>query len=80
MHITRIRPIHYAESASPCQTRTRAAETRGLRNQVWLLVQENEVLRRAAYPSQANLPGRAVPARDGLAAAGISMTMGVIRW
>ena len=46
-------------------TREDAAETRELKRRVRLLEQENEVLRRAAaYLSQANLPEKALPARE----------------
>ncbi|MEV7458143.1 transposase [Pseudarthrobacter sp. NPDC092200] len=51
--------------AKPGQSRTEAAEIRELKKRNRLLEQENEVLRRAAaYPSQANLPGKVLPARD----------------
>ncbi|WME23762.1 transposase [Brachybacterium sp. GU-2] len=49
----------------PGKSREESAELREARKQIRLLQQENEVLRRAAaYLSQANLPGKALPARE----------------
>ena len=47
------------DGVKPGTTATENAENRELRKRVWLLEQENEVLRRAAaYLSQANLAGK----------------------
>ena len=49
----------------PGSTTSESAELRDLRRRNRLLEQENEVLRRAAaYLSQSNLPGKALPARE----------------
>ncbi len=49
----------------PDVSRNESAELREARKRIKLLEQENEVLRRAAaYLSQANLPGKALPARE----------------
>lgn len=54
------------EGIKPGQSRSETAEIRESKKRNRLLEQENEVLRRAAaYLSQANLPGKALPARDG---------------
>ena len=53
------------ESAKPGKSTSDSAELQELRRRNRLLEQENEVLRRAAaYLSQANLPGKALPARN----------------
>ena len=53
------------EGVKPGQSRTESVELREARKRIRLLEQENEVLRRAAaYLSQANLPGKALPGRD----------------
>lgn len=53
------------DGVKPGATAAENTETRELRKRVRLLEQENEVLRRAAaYLSQANLPGKALPARE----------------
>lgn len=53
------------DGVKPGVTTDQAAELRELRRRDRLLEQENEVLRRAAaYLSQAQLPGKALPARD----------------
>ncbi|WP_397545279.1 transposase [Salinibacterium sp.] len=47
------------EGAKPGHSRTESADLREARKRIRLLVQENEILRRAAaYLSQANLPGK----------------------
>jgi transposase len=49
----------------PTGSGAQVLENRELRRRLRLVEQENEVLRRAAaYLSQANLPGKVVPARD----------------
>ncbi len=54
------------EGAKPGVSTTDCAELREARRRIKLLEQENEVLRRtAAYLSQSNLPGKALPAREG---------------
>ncbi|HLV55231.1 MAG TPA: hypothetical protein VKY71_06640 [Actinotalea caeni] len=54
------------DGVKPGATAAEYAEVREARKRIWLLEQENEVLRRAAaYLSQANLPGKALPAREG---------------
>lgn len=54
------------DGAKPGTSRTESVELRELRRRTRLLEQENEVLRRAAaYLSQANLPGKGLPAREG---------------
>jgi transposase len=50
----------------PGQSRTESAESPEARKRIRLLEKEAEVLRRAAaYLSQANLPGKVLPAREG---------------
>jgi transposase len=54
------------DGTKPGSTTSDSAELRELRRRNRLLEQENEVLRRpAAYLSQSNLPGKALPAREG---------------
>jgi transposase-like protein len=53
------------DGARPGVGRTESVELGEARRRIRLLEQENEVLRRAAaYLSQANLPGKALPARE----------------
>jgi transposase-like protein len=53
------------EGAKPGTSTTDSGELREARRRIKLLEQENEVLRRAAaYLSQSNLPGKALPARE----------------
>jgi transposase len=53
------------DGSKPGVTRAEQSELRQARKRIKLLEQENEVLRRAAaYLSQANLPGKALPARE----------------
>ena len=52
------------DGVKPGVTAAENAELRAAKRRIRLLEQENEVLRRAAaYLSQANLPGKALPAR-----------------
>ena len=61
-----MRQAEIEDGTRPGAMREDAAELREARNRIRLLEQENEVLRRAtAYLSQANLPGKALPARRG---------------
>ncbi|WP_240804157.1 transposase [Streptomyces sp. A0592] len=54
------------DGAKGGSTRQENAELREARRRIKLLEQENEVLRRAAaYLSQAHLPGKDLPAREG---------------
>ncbi|BDB41009.1 hypothetical protein Mkiyose1665_29860 [Mycobacterium kiyosense] len=54
------------EGAKPGKSTVESTELDELRRRNRLLEQEKEVLRRAAaYLSQANLPGKALPAREG---------------
>lgn len=54
------------DGVKPGVTASENAELCVARKQIRLLEHENEVLRRAAaYLSQANSPGRALPAREG---------------
>jgi transposase len=46
------------DGTKPGVTAERSSENRELNKRIRLLEQENEVLRRAAYLSQANLPGK----------------------
>ncbi len=60
-----LRQAGIEDGAKPGVSRSESAELRELRRRNKLLEQENEVLRRAAaYLSQANLPGKALPARE----------------
>lgn len=60
-----LRQAAVADGEKPGVTRSESAENRELKERIRLLEQENEVLRRAAaYLSQANLPGKALPARE----------------
>jgi transposase-like protein len=53
------------EGTKPGKTTGESGELQDARRRIRLLEQENEVLRRAAaYLSQANLPGKALPARE----------------
>lgn len=53
------------DGIKPESTGGHVVENRELRKRIRLLKQENEVLRRAAaHLSQANLPGKALPARE----------------
>lgn len=53
------------DGVKPGVTKGHADELREARRRIRRLEQENEVLRRAAaYLSQANLPGKALPARE----------------
>ena len=53
------------DGARPGAGRAESAELGEARRRIRLLEQEDEVLRRAAaYLSQANLPGKALPARE----------------
>ena len=53
------------DGTKPGSTTSESAELRELRRRNRLLEKENEVLRRAAaYLSQSNLPGKALPARE----------------
>ncbi len=53
------------DGLKPGTTAVENAELREAKKRIRLLEQENEVLRRAAaYLSQANLPGKALPARE----------------
>lgn len=61
------------DGSRPGTSTCESAELRELRRRNRLLEQENEVLRRAAaYLSQSNLPGKALPAREGARANGNS--------
>lgn len=54
------------DGTKPATTAAENTELRQARQGIRLLEQENEVLRRAAaYLWQANLPGKALPAREG---------------
>lgn len=60
-----LRQAAVADGEEPGVTRSESAGNRELKERIRLLEQENEVLRRAAtYLSQANLPGKALPARE----------------
>ncbi len=60
-----IRQADIDDGNRPVRTREESTELREARKQIRLLQQENEVLRRAAaYLSQANLPGKVLPARE----------------
>jgi hypothetical protein len=60
-----LRQAEVDEGAKPGVSRNDSAELREARKRIKLLEQENEVLRRAtAYLSQANLPGKALLARE----------------
>jgi transposase-like protein len=60
-----LRQTDVDEGVKPGVNRDDSAELSEARKRINLLKQENEVLRRAAaYLSQANLPGKALPARD----------------
>jgi transposase len=53
------------DGAKPGRSTSESGELRDSRRRIKLLEQENEVLRRAAaYLSQSNLPGKALPARE----------------
>ncbi len=58
-----LRQAGIEDGAKPGVSRSESAELRELRRRNKVLEQENEVLRRAAaYLSQANLPGKDIPA------------------
>lgn len=60
-----MRQADVEDGARPGKTRDESCELRDARKRIRLLEQENEVLRRAAaYLSQANLPGKVLPARE----------------
>jgi transposase-like protein len=60
-----LRQADIDEGVKPGGSGSDSAELREARKRIKLLEQENEVLRRAAaYLSQANLPGKALPARE----------------
>ena len=60
-----MRQADVEDDARPGKTREDSTELRDLRRRNRLLEQAIEVLRRAtAYLSQANLPGKALPARE----------------
>ncbi|GAA1194250.1 hypothetical protein GCM10009675_06330 [Prauserella alba] len=62
-----LRAADAEDGVKPGLTAAAAAELRELKRRNRLLEQENEVLRRAAaYLSQGNLPGKALPAREGV--------------
>ena len=60
-----IRQADIDDGNRPGKSREESTELREARKQIRLLQQENEALRRAAaYLSQANLPGKVLPARE----------------
>jgi transposase-like protein len=66
-----LRAIEVKEGVRPGVTSSKSAELRELRRHNRLLEQENEVLRRAATDvPQAQLPGKALPARESSSARG----------